>query len=1125
MNVGGRIRIERSRVIVQKFQVSTGNSTLAASGSINNFATPTADFEFSTHVQAVDVEKYFPPDTRISGEATLTGSAHYDTSAGVTFQGRAAGRKVSYHSASVDLPAIDLDSDVSGSPARLEFQRFALRSLEATLNGSAELANLTKLNVDAAVARLDLNRAASKLFNRTLPWNAVAEGRIRFSSDFATRIWRNALAARLNLQPAPAWPALSGTLDFTYRTPARLLEFNPSHVNLPGTQLSFSGAPSAVMQVVLESADLTDLGSALAALHKLPIPALPVIERNGSAHFDGTVARILTAPQITGQVALSNFHSGDRHWDSLRSKIGLSSQEADFYSLTLMSGSSRVTGNGRLDLVNWIPTATSQIQLNGRFQGIDLAQPAFQMPITILPAWAKFLAGGIGSGSLAISGRFSNPVGSVQLRIDNADLNGARMNQIQLNAVLESNLVRVTEGRLRSGPAIVAFSGTYMHPAESWRDGRLAIKIDSNGFPLSGVPEWRRLEPTVDGAAEIHGQGAIQIASGQIEPATANGILKVRKLTYNGELFGALTVNAVTSGNVLRTKLAGDLRGHLFSGTAETQLIRQSPMNGEVHFDRLDVASLRAIIYPAQNGTLPFDGTVSGGVNFSGPLLRPRSWRSKLELKDVELRPKLERAIHNASALTLHNVGPVVIDASGGLATIKSFQVNGDNTALTVAGSVHYDSQQALDLRMNGSANLQILQLFDPSLQSSGSATIVASVGGTFAKPSVTGTLDIAQGTLFSGNLPNGLSNVNGRIVFNRDRATIQKINAQVGGGSVSLAGFIGFSGHGPLVYHVQASAADVRLRYGGGISITANADLRLTGSSQSSILSGTATVSRVVLNPNTDVGNLLAAFGAAAVAPANSNEFVSGLHLDLAVESAPNLQLSTALSRDVEAEIDLRLRGTPDHPVLLGSISANQGDIKVFGSKYSINHGEVRFQNTARIEPVLDLDLQTQTRGITVNITISGTMNKLNIAYRSDPPLQPRDIIALLTVGRTPNSSYGVQAAQNPSDLSTAQDASTVLGQAISSPPNRLSKLFGITNVKIDPMVQGIITNTPQARLTLEQQVSRDLTVTYVTNLSQTSEQIFRVEWALNPQYSVVALRDENGEFGIDIQYKKRFR
>ena len=73
-------------------------------------------------------------------------------------------------------------------------------------------------------------------------------------------------------------------------------------------------------------------------------------------------------------------------------------------------------------------------------------------------------------------------------------------------------------------------------------------------------------------------------------------------------------------------------------------------------------------------------------------------------------------------------------------------------------------------------------------------------------------------------------------------------------------------------------------------------------------------------------------------------------------------------------------------------------------------------------------------------------------------------------------------------------------------------------------PYVQGL-TNTPQARLSVEQQISRDITVTYVTNLSQTSEQIFRLEWALSRQFSVVALRDDNGEFGIDFQYKKRFK
>jgi translocation and assembly module TamB len=271
-------------------------------------------------------------------------------------------------------------------------------------------------------------------------------------------------------------------------------------------------------------------------------------------------------------------------------------------------------------------------------------------------------------------------------------------------------------------------------------------------------------------------------------------------------------------------------------------------------------------------------------------------------------------------------------------------------------------------------------------------------------------------------------------------------------------------------------------------------------------------------------VGNLLNTTFAPTAPAQNRSEFLTGVQLDIHVQSAPDLQLSTALSEDVEAQVDLRLRGTPDHPTVLGSVSANQGDIKVFGTKYSINRGEVTFNDPVKIEPVLDLDLQTQARGITVDITVSGTLSKLNINYRSDPPLQTRDIVALLTLGRAPRVSANVPSGTT-NDVSALQSgANTVLGQAISPSSNRLSKLFGITNIKIDPLVQGI-TNTPQARLTIEQQMSRDITITYVTNLSQTSEQIFRFEWALNRQYSVVAIRDDNGEFGIDFQYKKRFK
>jgi translocation and assembly module TamB len=60
---------------------------------------------------------------------------------------------------------------------------------------------------------------------------------------------------------------------------------------------------------------------------------------------------------------------------------------------------------------------------------------------------------------------------------------------------------------------------------------------------------------------------------------------------------------------------------------------------------------------------------------------------------------------------------------------------------------------------------------------------------------------------------------------------------------------------------------------------------------------------------------------------------------------------------------------------------------------------------------------------------------------------------------------------------------------------------------------------------VTLQQQVNPSITFTYTTDVTQSNSQIIRVEWALSPRFSAVASRDENGIFGVDFFYKKKFR
>jgi translocation and assembly module TamB len=424
-----------------------------------------------------------------------------------------------------------------------------------------------------------------------------------------------------------------------------------------------------------------------------------------------------------------------------------------------------------------------------------------------------------------------------------------------------------------------------------------------------------------------------------------------------------------------------------------------------------------------------------------------------------------------------------------------------------------------------GRINLSILQIFNPDLLASGESVIGVRVRGPLTEPEVEGRLELQKASLFLRDFANGVNDANGLILFDRNRATVQNLTAVTGGGKINFetGSFVGFRGSA-LLYRLQATAENVRYRSQDGVSLTVNAAMGLVGTSDNSVLSGSVTVMRTVLNPRTDVGSLLASTARPVSEPLTPNEYLRGIQFDVRIVSAPSLQLETSLTRNIQADVNLRVRGTPDRPVILGDVTVSSGEIEFFGNKYSINRGEVNFYNPARIEPVIDMDLETRVRGIAVNIRFAGSLNKMNFSYSSDPPLQANEIIALLAVGRTPSTTGPLSTSPTSTNTAyLATGSNPLLGQAI-GPSGRLGKLFGVGHIKIDPQLTDI-TSVPQARLTYEQQVSADITLTYITNLAVTNQQIVRIEYDLNKRWSVVALRDENGAFGIDFQYKKRFK
>jgi translocation and assembly module TamB len=174
-----------------------------------------------------------------------------------------------------------------------------------------------------------------------------------------------------------------------------------------------------------------------------------------------------------------------------------------------------------------------------------------------------------------------------------------------------------------------------------------------------------------------------------------------------------------------------------------------------------------------------------------------------------------------------------------------------------------------------------------------------------------------------------------------------------------------------------------------------------------------------------------------------------------------------------------------------------------------------------------LDLNLETKSKGVDVSLRVTGPIDNLKLSYTSDPPLQFEEIVSLLAAGRVPTSDPTLLANQpsQPPQSYQQMGETALMGKALADPvANRLQRVFGVTQLKIDPTLTNG-SQLPQAQLSLQQQVADNITFTYVTALDSANAQIISVEFALNRQWSATAMRDQNGIFSVNLIYKKQFR
>ncbi|HEX2640319.1 MAG TPA: translocation/assembly module TamB domain-containing protein, partial [Pyrinomonadaceae bacterium] len=235
----------------------------------------------------------------------------------------------------------------------------------------------------------------------------------------------------------------------------------------------------------------------------------------------------------------------------------------------------------------------------------------------------------------------------------------------------------------------------------------------------------------------------------------------------------------------------------------------------------------------------------------------------------------------------------------------------------------------------------------------------------------------------------------------------------------------------------------------------------------------------------------------------------------------------------DLRASVSARLTGDAENPIISGRITANGGTIIFRRDRYQIQRGVLEFPPDTTIDPIIDLQAETEIAGYQIFVNLSGPLSdtsQLNATVRSSPALPQSDVVSLITTGSLSNSTGGITAVAQ-TGINTAAD---ILTDAIISNPARRAtdKLFGLNVFELDPLLSGERLN-PGARLTVGRQINNNLRVTYSTNLSQDQNQVLAFEYRVSNKVSFVAQYEQRSlsnvtrnrdNFSFEIRFRRRF-
>ncbi|MCX8028349.1 MAG: translocation/assembly module TamB domain-containing protein [Thermodesulfovibrionales bacterium] len=482
----------------------------------------------------------------------------------------------------------------------------------------------------------------------------------------------------------------------------------------------------------------------------------------------------------------------------------------------------------------------------------------------------------------------------------------------------------------------------------------------------------------------------------------------------------------------------------------------------------------------------------------------------------LNARARFNRLYFNIYGNGLSNKGDIAFTINDNHLHIENFILFNDTSEFKVSGNAQI--QKRLELTIEGKSSLSPLKAFSTNLDSlKGDADFVVSISGDWKEPKINGGIDIKDGSVGLKDLYYKLTSVNAYIYFDEDRIVISNAKGRMANGDITLSGNAGIRGFKINRFFIETRVVNAHVSPSRDFWINFDGDVILKGDLSSQQLQGEVKVKRGRYAERIDWKTWLISARKIEKKRIESKRF-ENMNVNLKVTGA-NLVVDNNLANST-ISFDVLLRGKINNIIPIGKVETKEGTVFFRNNEFRIIKANVDFANMEEVKPYFNIVADTKVQNYNIRLTLEGFTDQFNLSLTSDPYLQESDILALLTVGQTGKSLKGLEAG-----IGASEATSFLTGKLQDVFEERAKTITGFDRIQIDPAISKT-TSTVSPRVTVSKKLMGDkLYVTYSASITTGEEQVWKLEYFLDKNFSLIGVRDERGGLGADIKYRFQFK